>query len=352
MNKKIYFFNFVFFLVISLNVYIFIPLFHSLAFSTIIAGAFYPLFKYLRRKYKLSKKWSALVVSFCILLTVILPSIYFIVQISKESLEVYQNIRQDFGKDIIKSHFIGDGYIGKGLDIFLQVTGKEMNKEQIYNQLVEKLQTYTGHILKLINRLIGDVFSFIFNFILMMIAIYALFLSGENLKKYIFKLSPLPSEQEQRILDRYNQMNYVTLVANGVGGIIQGIAAGIAFWIADVPSVFLWTTVMIILAFIPLIGMSIVFIPVSIYLSFKGNTMEGVLLFLWCGLVSLFVENFFKPKFVGDRLQINGILLLFYTIAGMSVFGAAGIFYGPILCIIFLTFGEIFNSYYKNLNKL
>ena len=141
-------------------------------------------------------------------------------------------------------------------------------------------------------------------------------------------------------------MSFVTLVGNGLGGLAQGCLAGIGFWVAGFNSVFLWTTAMIILAFIPLVGISIIFIPACLYLYLSGETTSAIFLFIYCFLISLTVENWYKPRFIGTKVKINSILLLLYIIAGMGTFGMAGIFYGPFLCIILLTIVELFLKNY------
>lgn len=168
----------------------------------------------------------------------------------------------------------------------------------------------------------------------------------------LFKISPLPATDEQNILDKFNQMNFVTMVGNGVGGLIQGSFAGLVFWMAGLSSVFLWTTVMIILAFIPLVGISLITIPATIYLFVTGKTLTAIALIVSTNVVALIVENWFKPKFIGKSVQVDGILVFIYIIAGMSLFGMAGIFYGPLICIIFMTTIEIYlKNYLPELQK-
>ena len=181
----------------------------------------------------------------------------------------------------------------------------------------------------------------------MMIVIYGLLIKGDVLKKYVFELSPLPEEQEQTILTKFNQMNYVTLVCNGIGGVIQGVLGGIALYFAGIGSVILWTVLMIILAFIPLVGISIVTLPASLYLMLTGSVSSGVILLLFTTAVGLVVENWFKPKFIGERIQIDSTFVLLAIIGGMAVFGMAGIFYGPIIGILFLTHVELYHEHYK-----
>ena len=181
----------------------------------------------------------------------------------------------------------------------------------------------------------------------MILVIYALLAEGIPLKEFLLRLSPLPDDQEELIIEKFNQMNFVTLVCNGLGGLIQGVLAGIGFWIAGLNLVVLWTTIMMILAFIPLLGISIIYIPACIYLAIIGKTFEGIALFIYCSLLAFFTENWFKPIFIGKRIQIHSLFVLFSIIGGMTVFGLGGIFYGPVIAILFLTTVELYHKFYS-----
>ncbi len=109
---------------------------------------------------------------------------------------------------------------------------------------------------------------------------------------------------------------------------------------------------MTLLAFIPLVGISIVYIPACLYFFLKGETLIATSLFVYCTLVALAVEKGFKPKFIGKRVGINSLVVLIYIIGGMSVFGIAGIFYGPLICTIFLTAVEIYHDEYSGATQV
>jgi predicted PurR-regulated permease PerM len=218
---------------------------------------------------------------------------------------------------------------------------------EIEGKILQLIQGASGKVFTFVNGLFSNIISFSFNFILMILTTYSLLLDGHRLKKYMLKLSPLPDDQEIMIVEKFNQMNYVTLICNGAGGLIQGLLAAAAFWIAGIENIFLWFVLMVILAFIPLLGISVITIPASIYLILIDNKSAGIILFIWCAFVGLVVENWFKPKFIGQRIQINSMLILFYIIGGMAVFGMAGIFYGPLICVIFMTIVEIYHEHYS-----
>ena len=321
-------------------------MFHSLAFAAIIAGTFYPLHNRLKEKFKLNPEITAALTTTIVTFVILIPLVFMLFQVSKEGVNLFGNIKSSLSVSQVKDFFLGDGPVAEFIRKASQALELDIDLSKIYETAMAKLQTYAGKVFGTVNKIVSDVFNFIFQFLIMIVAIFSLFLDGEKMKRFFFDLSPLPDSQEQMILEKFSQMNYVTLVCNGLGGVIQGGLAGIGFWMAGLSSVFLWSTVMVVLAFIPLVGISIVTIPACIYLFAIGKTTAATVLFIYTSVIALVVENWFKPRFMGPRVKVNSLLLLFYIVAGMQTFGMAGIFYGPLLCTIFLAMVELFNEYY------
>lgn len=320
------------------------PIIHAIIFGAIIGGCFYPLFNKVMMVTKWKREVVAGLVSSLVVFLLFIPIIYLAFSLSRESFNLYQTLKSMVlanDQSIFESNFIGS-FVVKIANIF-QV---DITLDLIKSKAIEFLQQFSTYVLNTVNSWISNILSFLFDFCIMVVIIYVLFAEGPDFKEYMLKLSPLPDDQEEVIIKKFNQMNYVTLVCNGVGGVIQGGIAGLAFWIAGVPSVLLWSVTMVLLAFIPLVGISIVYIPVSIYLAIKGKVLAAVLLFIFCTIVAFVVENWFKPKFIGNRIKVNSFFVLFCIIGGMGSFGMAGIFYGPIIGIIFLTTAELYHANY------
>lgn len=344
LNLKI--FTFIFLGIILINFYVFKGMFHSLAFASITAGTFYPFHRYIKGRFNISNELSAFIVTSIIIILLVIPVIIIILQISKETVGLYSSVRAGLSVTQVKHFLFGEGPVGSFLISMSEIIGLELDLNELYGQILSKAQSYSGKVFGTVNNWVSDTISFLFNFLIMILAVFTIFVEGDKIKAFAFKLSPLPDDQEERILEKFSQMNYVTLICNGLGGIIQGLLAGLGLWLAGFESIFLWSAVMVLLAFIPLLGISIITIPAAIYLFAIGQQATGTAFFLYTSTVALVVENWFKPKFMGKRIKVNSLLLLFYIIAGMSTFGMAGIFYGPLICIIFLTMVEIFQEYY------
>ena len=334
-----------FIIIILVNAFLFQGLFHALAFAAILSGSFFPLYNKLNRKFK-RKEVASLLTTIVLVTCILVPVSYIVISLSKESLNLYRDLGREFSRQEIHEFFLGDGLAAKVVDYLSVHFNIDIDLLVLKQKALILAQSATSKIMTLANSWVSQAIGFMFQFLMMILACYAYFIEGEKLKKFIFKLSPLPDDQEQMILDKFSQMNYVTLVCNGVGGLIQGLLAGIGLYFCGIESIVLWTTIMIFLAFIPLLGISIITIPISFYLILTGHKVSGITFLIYSAAMSLYVENVFKPKFIGKRIQVNSILLLFYIIAGMGTFGMAGIFYGPILCILFLTMVELFTTKY------
>ena len=321
------------------------PYRHAILFALILSGIFYPLMGVLTSRFKLSEHLAGISICIGITLGIFAPFTYLIYEISGELIIFSQYIKLDQiskGSKMLESFYLGDGIISTNMRNSLEYLNIAKSFQELEKVIITFFKDISVTAFNIFNSWIGDllgnILAFLLQYIIMLLFIYALLRNGKYIKDLLSRIVPLPKNVFNITLDKFNQMNFVTLVCNGVGGIIQGSVAGVLFWIAGIETVFLWTIIMIVLAFIPLVGMSLVYIPTFIYLLIIGKWVFAIMVLAGCVLISFMVENIYKPKFIGKRLKINSLLLLFGLIGGLSFFGAPGIFYGPIIVTMFLTF--------------
>lgn len=324
------------------------PFLSSIIFAGIVAGAFYPLLEFSIERLKWNRALSAMLVCLVILMLVFLPAMYILVRLAREVLDLIRQIQSPQTAVLLKEVLFGEGYIAelaKTIYAFL-FPDTAYTPTGLQALLLGGIKKMGGSIISHLNELLGNTLNFIFQFLIMLLVIFSFFLEGPRLKKFLLELSPLPDQDEELLIRKFNEMNFTTLITNAIGGVLQGGLAGIGFAIAGIGSPLMWTTIMIILAFIPLLGISIIFVPVCLYLLVTGHILAAILLFIYCSMIALATENWFKPLFMGNRVQLNSILVFFSIIGGMSAFGMGGIFYGPLIVTIFLTVANLYLEKY------
>jgi predicted PurR-regulated permease PerM len=137
------------------------------------------------------------------------------------------------------------------------------------------------------------------------------------------------------------------VVGNGVAGVIQGVVGGLIFALLGLPGAVLWGVVMSVLAFIPVIGISFVYLPVSLLLFLAGETSDAVIVLGVLASVATVVEYWLKPILVGRRSQVHTLLVFLSLIGGVDAFGAVGLLLGPLVMTAFLTLVSIFQERYR-----
>jgi len=136
------------------------------------------------------------------------------------------------------------------------------------------------------------------------------------------------------------------LVGNTLSGLIQGVLGGVYFAVMGYISPVLWGAVMTVMAFMPIVGIGLIFVPTAIILYIKGYIWQAVFALIFYGLLSFSIDYLFKPKFVGVQAHLPPLLVLLSIIGGLSMCGLMGIIYGPLALTAFLTLSDMyFNEY-------
>lgn len=123
-------------------------------------------------------------------------------------------------------------------------------------------------------------------------------------------------------------------LAFGIGGagLLQAVAATIAFLVLGVPQALPLGLLTLIFSIVPLVGTAIVWLPVSIGLAVTGRMYEGIGLAIYGAVVIGSLDNLARPWLTRyGHLQLPGFLVLVSMFGGVELFGGWGIIYGPLV---------------------
>lgn len=190
--------------------------------------------------------------------------------------------------------------------------------------------------------------SFFLQLFVMLYAMFFFIKDGAVILERILYYVPLPDESGKELVNKIVSVAGAVLKGSLVIGIIQGGLAGLAFWAVGIPGWAFWTTIMIVLSIIPVIGSALVWIPASIFLFAQGPFWIGLIFTLWCILVVGTIDNFLRPRLVGRGAKMPDLLVLISTLGGIFLFGGIGFIIGPIVASLFLAvwymYGDEFAS--------
>lgn len=306
------------------------PVIFSIIFGILLAYIFYPIYRRVLNNFK-NENLSALIVCFVLLLIVLIPTILILSSLINQVVNIYVSLQNTSPLDIFK----------EAVPSFLISPETSTNLAGSLNSFISKIISY-----------IINVFSkFILNLPVMLlqlfVVIFVFFFSlrdGEKAINYLKSLSPLSKEIENKFFMQFKGITNSVLLGQIVVGIIQGLVAGIGYFIFGVPYALALTLLTMLAGIIPLIGPWLVWVPIDIYLFLVGRTGAGFGLLIYGFIVISWLDTLIRPIIVSRRTEINSAIVIIGMIGGLFVFGVLGLILGPLILGYVLLVLEIYRK--------
>lgn len=325
----------------------FLPFLATLLTAFIFWQLFNPAYQWLTKRTN-HPKISSLTTCLIVILVIVLPLFVVGSVAASEALGVYKNVSHDSSSIMEIEANIKNLVYGFADDF--GISRAEVDQKFSEVDLGEAAKKAAGVTADLLQQAYQGISQFIFLLFIMLFVLYYLFLDGDKLIQYIFRLSPLGNKEEATIWRKFLSMTHATMKGTFVIAIIQGILGGISFWILDIGSPAFWGVVMGIFSVLPLVGPIAIWLPASIWLIISGSWISGLIMFLIGSLVIGSVDNFLRSKLIGNDTALHPVLILIGTFGGIIEFGIMGFIIGPLLVTIFMALLEIFEKkFYKEL---
>lgn len=142
---------------------------------------------------------------------------------------------------------------------------------------------------------------------------------------------PLSEPETDDVIKRVSDTIHATIFGTLAVAVVQGALGGLMFWWLGLPAPVLWGAMMALLALVPMLGASIIWVPAAVFLALNGQWGKAIMLTAWGGIVVALIDNLLYPVFVGKRLRLHTAPVFFSIVGGLAVFGAVGLILGPVI---------------------
>ncbi len=345
-NAIIWFFLALFLISIYLLGRLLMPFISVLILAAVVSGVFRPVYTWLLRNAR--PGFASFATCVLIFIVLFIPIVFFVSTLASEAYGLYQMGKSAVISNQVKALLAGSQVLEKANQLLsgfdYRITGEEFNRVLSETGKVVGLFLYQQA-----SAIASNILNFLVYFFFMLLIIFYLLIDGGKLKAFIVGLSPLPDDQDERLILKFKDMAGAVLIGNGLCGVIQGILGGTVFYLFGLKSPFLWGAIMGLLAFLPILGIGLVFMPAALFLFLKGNTGGGIFFIVFYVMLSGGIEYLFKPKVVGKRVKMHTLLVFLSIMGGLKIFGILGIIYGPLIFTAFLTLTDIYHANYQKL---
>lgn len=320
------------------------PLVPILLWSAVLSFIFYPVHAWINKRLN-RPSLSAFTTILLMILFVTVPFVFVLQSVSNEVFGLYGFAREhlqdgNLDLDSLDAQCVDNPALKcRAFELYGR-TARSLNldDEQALNNFLRPVLNFAGSVAL-------GIPSIVFRIAIAFFITFFLLRDGKAFIRKTFYYLPLKKSDSDEIIQQLHKATYSIVFASLLVALIQGMLGSLGFWVAGFDSPIILGLIMAFFALIPMVGTAIVWGPASLYLVgkglFSGMTSEvwwGVGLFLYGMFVISTLDNFLRPKIAGDVSKIHPLVVVVGVIGGTSLWGFIGIFVGPVILALLITF--------------
>ncbi|MDR2150965.1 MAG: AI-2E family transporter [Spirochaetaceae bacterium] len=326
---------------------LFKPFFTVLLWSLLFYVLFKPLHRRVIKNVDAQKRggrfiinlWAA-VFAVATVVVILIPLLFVALQFFKQIIDLLQSIRDtlytkpELMQEMLESFskFIADISMG-----YITIT-----PDEIQRNIIGIVTNSSQSLMQFSSTAVRNVGSFFLGLALMIFCLFFFYIDGLYLSKLFLHIIPIRQDYLNALVAKFVDITRNLFLGYIMVALVQAVIAFIVFSLFHIKGAMVLAALTFICVFIPMIGGGIVWIPLGIVQILSGDMPGGILFMVVSGLSISTLDNFLRPMFLQNRIQLHPLIIFFAILGGLTVFGFNGLIVGPMLVILFLTVLDLF----------
>jgi predicted PurR-regulated permease PerM len=209
--------------------------------------------------------------------------------------------------------------------------------------LVENLTELGKMLVEQVTRIVTHALQALVQLAMILLCAFYFFRDGDALIEWLGSTAVIEPERQRLLARRFDDVIKGAVYGNTVIALLEGLTGGIAFWLVGLPAPVLWGAIMAMLAYLPLVGTGLVWIPAAGYLTWQGAYGKALIL-VGFGIVIVVMDYLIRNILVGGRSNLHTLLVFFSVLGGLQLFGLVGIVAGPMVVAVAITIVDMWKA--------
>jgi predicted PurR-regulated permease PerM len=325
------------------------PIAGALFLAAVLAGVLWPLHQRFSSLLRGRQALSAAVLTLGVVILVIGPVVAF---------AAFAIIEGEKGLTFLIDTVRSDGMMGllerlpSPMRHLVQQTAERLSvrgTDDLARTIRGQMSTHGGNAALALGATLSATGALLFQAAMTLIALYFLLLQGKELVSWLDGLSPLKQGQTRELLTEFKRVSFAVILSTVITSAVQAAAALGGYWIAAVPHSLFFAGVTFFVAFVPAVGATSVCLVAALLVLATGHPYAALFLALWGLAVVGLVDNLIKPLLIHAGMHMNGAVVFFSLIGGLSAFGGVGLLLGPLVVALLLSLMRMYRRDYKPL---
>jgi len=263
------------------------------------------------------------------LLVMILPTVYLVSELVDQVSGAYTTLKTDSLKQVG--------------DYFSSLTNGQVDFQEILDAALEQVRQ---SIVGVAPNILGSISELLLGLFIMFFVMFYGFREGQGFITYLKELLPLETGLKDSLFHQMRTVTQAVLYGQVLTAVIQGALGGLGLLVCGVPNALFWGAIMMITAFLPLLGTPLIWVPAGVGLIMDGSMTRGILLLIYGATIVMNIDNFLRPRLVSGRSNVHPVLILIGVLGGLRVFGFVGMLVGPLVMAILVALIKFYEQNY------
>jgi predicted PurR-regulated permease PerM len=316
--------------------------------SILITYMFYPLYKKVRKRMP-NQFLSIILTILVIVIVLLLPFSYMVLEVTQQSFEFYNSL----SSNIAKGALFGFGCTSADSKICSLINNIEKFSAQSLSGMGfdTQLQKLLPRLQELLTNYLIEIPLAILDGVFILFISYFLFKDGEKIIQNIAGWLPIRKKTIKKLMDQFEKVTYAVVFGQLVVALAQGFVAIIGFYIFGVPFPIFLGVMTAFFSLIPPVGTAVIWLPASLYMVMTGyftndyiTLSKGIGLFVYGLFIISTIDEILRVKIIQAKADVHPIIVIAGVVGGVNLFGVIGLFLGPILLPLLITYFETFRE--------
>ena len=224
-----------------------------------------------------------------------------------------------------------------------EITGFDLQNPELLQKIAGRVGEFAT---SLFTPLLSGTLNLFVGIGIMYFILYYLLVNEKNVIQGIHDYLPFDRSTVRQMFNELENNVKTNVLGQSLIAFIQGALVAVGFLIFGIPDALFWGVISFFMAFIPVLGTPLVWIPAGLIAISQGNTFGGVGLIIYGAVLVMNIDNvlrFFIARQLGD---IHPLITILGVIFGVNFFGILGLVIGPLLISYFLVLIEAYKREY------
>ncbi len=222
--------------------------------------------------------------------------------------------------------------------------GIDLSNVNLRSEFSHLINGSASQIINMSGVIVKNALILVVGLLFIMFTLFFLFLDGAELLKTVIGALPIEREYSLLFLRILRDSSRDLVVGYILVSLFQGLVAFVLFSFFGIKGSLVFGALTVGASFIPMLGTSLVWAPLSVSIILGGDLSRGFLLLGLSAVLIAGLDNVLRVYLLRDRLKLHPLLIFFAIVGGLDTFGFNGLILGPLILMAFFTGVKLYDK--------